>query len=327
MYEALTIMIDHKLSFTDGLSRVGYLINQSDQAIYYYVFQPATLGTSISVSERRIPPNVAPPWIRMTPEPPVQEYSVEFIVRALNDKFARAMLTERPPTKDADWCDIVPDIMPVLIKYSLEKHKIKVDPVLIQQCIVDHIVEMLIYPECLLLVNYLFFKKELTPVEQMAKNYFKPFHKNGATLLRVWNDTDIVILKQFENEWKEYGVLDTYTVPSVEFGTVVGGIANKSTEVRVLKTKHMAEEHTVGQICEDALLNDAVVPRLNYILGGGYPYIPRSSACCLIELLLRYLQKMNHLDKMWFLNSIDVIYFNKEGRLKMLHTRKRNVTR
>jgi hypothetical protein len=168
----------------------------------------------------------------------------------------------------------------------------------------------------------------LNPVEEMAKRYFKPFQQNGNTLLRVWNDTEVIMLKKFDTEWKEYGIQDSYVVPSkVNFGTVVGGIANKSTEVRVLKTKHMAEEHTVGQICEDALLNDAVVPRLNYILGGGYPYIPRSSACCLIELLLRYLQKMNHLDKVWFLNAIDVIYFNKHGLLKMLHTRKRNVTR
>lgn len=332
LYEALTLMIDNKMTFTDGLSRVGYLINQSsrelDKETYYYVFQPSTLDTSISVPERRIPPNVAPPWIRMTPEPPVQEYSMTAILFSLNDKFKRAMLTERPPTKDSDWCDIVPEIMPVFKKYSLEKHRIKIDDSLIQQCVVDHIIEMLIYPECLHLVNHLFFSKELTAVEKMAKHYFTPFHKNGNTLLRVWNDTEIVILKQFETEWKEYGIQDTYEVPSrVAFGTVVGGVANKSTEVRVLKTKHMAEEHTVGQICEDALLNDSVVPRLNYILGGGYPYIPRSSACCLIELLLRYLQKINHLDKMWFLNALDVIYFNKDGVLKMLHTRKRNVTR
>jgi len=263
----------------------------------------------------------------MTPEPPVQEYSMEDILHRVNDKFKRAMLSERPPTKDSDWCDMIPEVMPLFKKYSLEKHKIKLNMDLVQQCIMDNIIEMLIYPECLLLINYLFFNK-LNPVEEMAKRYFKPFQQNGTTLLRVWNDTEVIMLKKFDTEWKEYGIQDSYVVPSkVNFGTVVGGIANKSTEVRVLKTKHMAEEHTVGQICEDALLNDAVVPRLNYILGGGYPYIPRSSACCLIELLLRYLQKMNHLDKVWFLNAIDVIYFNKHGLLKMLHTRKRNVTR
>jgi hypothetical protein len=270
---------------------------------------------------------VAPPWIRVTPEPPTQEYSTEAILQKLNDQYKRALLTERPPTKDSDWCDIVPDIIPIMKKYSLEKHKIKVDDSKIHQCIIDHIVEMLIYPECLLLLNYLFFTKELTPVEEMAKQYFKPFKQTGHVLLRVWNDTEIVILKQFEKEWKEYGIQDAHVVPQVIFGTVVGGIANKSTEVRVLKTKHMLDEHTVGQICEDALLNDSVVPRLNYILGGGYPYIPRSSACCLIELLLRYLHKINYLDQVWFMSAVDVIDFNKEGILKMLHTRKRNVTR
>lgn len=323
LYEALTLMIDHKLTFTDNLSRVGYLLNSSED----YLFQPSTMPTTVSVLERRIPPNVAPPWIRITPEPPVQEYSIEAILRTVNDKFKRAMLSERPPTKDMDWCDMIPEVMPIFKKYSLEKHHITWNMDLVQQCIMDNILEMLIYPECLLLVNYLFFN-ELNPIEEMAKRYFQPFQQNGATLLRVWNDTEVIILKKFDKEWKEYGIQDTYVVPSkVNFGTVVGGIANKSTEVRVLKTKHMAEEHTVGQICEDALLNDAVVPRLNYILGGGYPYIPRSLACCLIELLLRYLQKMNHLDKVWFLNAIDVIYFNKQGLLKMLHTRKRNVTR
>ena len=326
LYEALTVMIDNRLTFTDSLSRQGYIINQSNEDVPYYVFQPSTMDTSITVPERRIPPNVAPPWIRITPEPPVQEYSIDAILHTLHDKYQRAMLTERPPTKDMEWCDIVPEVLPLFKKYSLEKHNIKFDKALFEQCIMDNIIEMFIYPECLHLVNHLFFK-ELTPVEELAKQYFKPFQQNGNTLLRVWNDTEVIILKKFSTEWKEYGVQDTYVVPKVIFGTVVGGIANKSTEVRVLKTKHMADEHTVGQICEDALLNDSVVPRLNYILGGGYPYIPRSSACCLIELLLRYLQKINHANQVWFLNAIEVIYFNKHGVLKMLHTRKRNVTR
>jgi len=324
LYEALSIMIDTKLTFTNVHSRKGYIINQSQD---YYVFQPSTLDTNVTVYERRIPPHVAPPWIRVTPEPPVQEYSLEFILTKLSDQFKRAVLTERPPTKDIEWCDIVPDVLPIMKKYSLEKHNIKVDDLVIYECIIDHIVEMLIYPECLLLLNYLFFTKELKPVEVMAKQYFRPFKQQGHTLLRVWNDTEIVILKKFDTEWKEYGIQDTHVIPSVKFGIVVGGIANKSTEVRVLKTKHMLDEHTVGQICEDALLNDSVIPRLNYILGGGYPYIPRSSACCLIEMLLRYLQKIKYLDQVWFMSAIDVIYFNKEGTLKMLHTRKRNVTR
>jgi len=62
---------------------------------------------------------------------------------------------------------------------------------------------------------------------------------------------------------------------------------------------------------------------LNAILGGTYKYLKRDESCCLIELLLRYLQCIQYKNSIWFLNSVDVIDFNKSGILKLLNARKR----
>ena len=322
LYETLSIMILTKTMCMDKLLRPGYIIDRMIKDTAYYLYQPLGVGEELTMYERRIPMNVAPHSIVFTPDEIGHEYTIESILEKINHGFNEAIQFSRKPVKDAtEWVHIVPSIIPIL-KGALERNQIDMDEELIRQSIADHLVEMLIYPEVLLLLNHLFFK-ELTPAETYAKHYFKPYTYNGHTLLRVWDDMDVHTLKQQATQWVRYDIQHVFPNEKYMFGTVVGGISNHSTELRVMKTRLMSEINTLGQICDDANLTTVVTPRLNAILGGTYKYLKRDESCCLIELLLRYLHHIRYKDSIWFLNSVDVIDFNKIGILKLLNARKR----
>lgn len=325
LYETLSIMVDTKIQCTDALSRQGYIIDRMSKRGYaYYLFQPIGVSEDLSIFERRIPMNVAPHSVSFTPELLDQEYTIEDILGRLNHGYQEASQFERKPVKDAtEWVHILPSIIPVLKTDALEKNHIPIDDDKIKQCIVDHLIEMFIFPETVLLLNHLFFKEDLTKAETYAQNYFKPFTQKGVTLIRVWDDMDVRMLKKTEDRWVPYDIHYVPTYPAPKFGPVIGGIANHSAKVRVMKTRLMSERNTLGQICDDANLTTVVTPRLNAILGGSYKYLKRDESCCLIEILLRYLHHISYKDSLWFLSSVEVIDFNKMGMVKLLNTRKR----
>jgi hypothetical protein len=128
---------------------------------------------------------------------------------------------------------------------------------------------------------------------------------------------EVYTLKKTQH-WVRYDIQHTFPEEKYTFGTVVGGISNHSAELRVMKTRLMSELNTLGQICDDANLTTVVTPRLNAILGGTYKYLKRDESCCLIEVMLRYLQHVHYKDEIWFLNSVEVIDFNKIGIVKLL---------
>ena len=323
LYETLSIMVDTKIRCTDMLARPGYIIDRVMNGTAYYLFQPIGVDESLSVFERRIPMNMAPHSVSFTPELLELEYTVDSVLQRLNRGYEEAIQSEKKPVKDAtEWIHILPSILPVL-KTTLEKNGIPVEDTTIHQCIIDHLIEMFIFPETVLLLNHLFFSDELTEAEALAKEYFHPFTQNGTTLLRVWDDMEVRMLKKSDHQWVPYDIHFVPSYKTVLFGPVIGGIANHSAEVRVMKTRLMSERNTLGQICDDANLTTVVTPRLNAILGGSYKYLKRDESCCLIEIMLRYLQRVSYRDSIWFLSSVEVIDFNKLGLVKLLNTRKR----
>jgi superfamily II DNA or RNA helicase len=324
LYETLTIMTTTKTICMDMLSRPGYLIDRMIKDTAYYIYQPFGVGEDLTMYERRIPMNVAPHSVIFTPTMAEQEYSIDSILEKLNHDYHEATQFSKKPVKDAvEWVHIVPSIIPILKTDALEKNQIDVNDGIIHQIIVDHLVEMLIYPEIMLLLNYLFFNDTLTEAETYAKQYFKTYTYRGSILLRVWDDMEVHTLKMQKDNWVRYDIPYEFPDETYTFGTVVGGISNHSAELRVMKTRLMSELNTLGQICDDANLATVVKPRLNAILGGSYKYLKRDESCCLIELLLRYLQHIHYKKSIWFLNSVDVIDFNKSGILKLLNARKR----
>lgn len=289
LYEALTQMVDLKTPCTDMFQREGYIVNHGK----YYMFQPKQLNENVAVYERRIPMPVTSHSIIVKPKPPILQSAALEIISKMRNNYAES----KKPTQD-NWYSLV-SFAKTHLTATLTKNKILLDEVLFDECIIDHMIEMLIYEECKTLVDYLFYSK-LDDFCEKLKAYFK-------LPLRIWNDSKIVHLIKGSEKWevdedKKKGRIFT------DFGDVVGGITNFNADRRIFKSKSMTQESRIsyGQICEQAA--NKSIPRITNVLGDNtYSNLSSKKICCELELLLRYLDKIKHKNKKWFLSAVEVI--------------------
>jgi superfamily II DNA or RNA helicase len=314
IYQALHHMIDVKTECKDMLNRTGYLINREK----YYLFQPKHLPLQSTMYERRIPPNVSNHSIIIKPEEPIVDKSAEMIIKDMHESYKKTQKSFKVAVGN-EWCELIPQIKPIVEKHSFKD--MKVDEQDYDTIIIAHIVESLNYKDCFTLVNYLFFNK-LNEFEEKIKSYFKVIQNK---YLKLWNDTTVITLEKNET-WEKTLGLETPEL-TYDFAHIVGGIANKSDEIRTLKTKRMVDKTSTGQVCENASLNGnitaAILPRLNEILGDTYPSLTRDKACCITEVVLRMLQLKKYQKKTWFLNAVEVIEYHNQRNtpIKLLKSR------
>ena len=309
LYEALTQMVDLNMECRDMVNRSGHIVNYGK----YYLFQPKQLPGTVPVYKRRIPSNETYHSILISPDAHVKKTNVMELV----DKMREQYETSISAPNGTDWYSMVnvskQHILQTLEQKSLEgagelaNEKFQED--LFRQCIVDHIIEMLLYNQCLELVNYLFFNR-LDTFEEMVKSYFKV--QEG--ILRIWNNTKIVHLRIHENKWMEIFV-DTPNPPPTSFGTVVGGIVNNNEDERFFKSKSMKPglDRTYGQICTQISSKPIAINRITEVLGlSEYNHLDLKTLCVELELLLRYLQKLHYDNKTWFLSAVEVLVHNEK---------------
>ena len=317
LYEALTQMIDLKMECQDMMHRSGYIVNYGK----YYLFQPKQLPGPVPVYERRIPSNEIYHSIVVKPEPSVQEINVLELLDTMREQYETASLST-----GSDWYSMVNVSKKHIIEVLQKKQISNFDEDMFNQCIIDHMIELLLYNQCLELVNYLFFNK-LDPFEEMVKSYFKV--QNGV--LRIWNNTKIVHLRIHENTWVEIFVERTPTLYT-SFGTVVGGIVNNDEDERFFKSKSMTKTKTYGQICAQISNKSVAIERIAEVLGiNEYTKMDLKNICNELELLLRYLQKIKYEHKIWFLSAVEVLEHNqkktREGTVNvvnLMQSRKEN---
>jgi hypothetical protein len=284
----------------DMTHRSGYIVNYGK----YYLFQPKQLPGPVPVYERRIPSNEIYHSIVVRPEPSVQEINVLELIDTMREQYE----TATSASSGNDWYSMV-NVSKKHILETLAKKGIEIaDHEEFNQCIVDHMIEFLLYNQCLELVNYLFFNK-LDPFEEMLKSYFKV--QKGV--LRIWNNTKIVHLRIHENAWTEIFVERNPTLYT-SFGTVVGGIVNNDEDERFFKSKSMAKAKTYGQICAQISNKSVAIERIAEVLGiNEYTKMDLKNICNELELLLRYLQKLHYENKVWFLSAVEVLEHNQKN--------------
>jgi hypothetical protein len=109
-----------------------------------------------------------------------------------------------------------------------------------------------------------------------------------------------------DETWKAYRVNEKF-IPLPSYGNVVGGITNNGDDNRVFKTRDMTvSEITHGQICKNH--SHKPIWLIESVLQvKEYDSLSRNKICCELELLLRYLEKIKHENKKWFLSAIEVI--------------------
>jgi hypothetical protein len=307
LYEALTQMVDLKMECRDATQRSGYIVNYGK----YYLFQPRQLPGPVPVNERRIPSNPIVHSILLDTEAPAHDTDVDELLETMHRQYQ----TYKENIQGTDWYSKVTDAkLHILETMRLAKRigpSDELDPILFDQCVLEHMIELLLYNPCMDLLNDLFFKKSLTPFEENVKSYFKVHHG----ILRIWDNTRIVCLKVYENKWVET-VCDTTSSKAHRFGTVVGGIANNNQE-RVFKSKSMRPVRddtniTYGQICTQASKSKPHerIAEVLEIDASNYDDLDQKRLCCELELLLRYLNKIG--PKTWFLSAVEVLEHNEQ---------------
>jgi hypothetical protein len=300
MEEALTQMIDLKLDCWDMFHRKGYLVNHGT----YYYFQPASLSETVPVYERRIPSYKTKHSIWIEPKEKRTQTNVDELVQTLKQNI------ENSKKEGFDWYGnayVVRTRMPMIAK----KHGFEYKEDVFDQCIFEHMIEMLNYKDCFSLLQQDEFKEPLM-------HFLKPFPISGGTLVHLWNQASIVTLF-LQDTWKEYEYkYAPKKIAKKAFGTVVGGITNKGEE-RVFKSKHMDDPSiSYGQVCKNAGLTTDLRPRIQYVLGDDYSTFSSKEICCELELLLRYLDKVKYQGKRWFLNAIEVIENNDDTIINLI---------
>jgi hypothetical protein len=304
LYEALTQMVDLNMECRDMVNRSGHIVNYGK----YYLFQPKSLPGTIPVYERRIPSNETYHSILITAEAHVKETNVLDLIDKMREQYETALGV----SNGTDWYSMVnvskQHILQTLHQKSLdgavELAKENFQEELFQQCIVDHMVEFLLYNQCIDLVNYLFFNT-LDAFEERVKSYFKV--QDG--ILRLWNNTKMVHLRIHEEKWMEI-VTEPSKPPPTSFGTVVGGIVNNNEDERFFKSKSMKPglDRTYGQICTQISSKPIAINRIAEVLGlSEYNQLDLKNICNELELLLRYLQKLHYNNKTWFLSAVEVL--------------------
>jgi len=298
--EALSQMVDLKLDCWDLAHRKGYLIHRGK----YFFFQPLHLPETIPVYERRILPYTSKHSITIEPKETVRFTNTNDLYQQIEQNI------EESHKSGESWYGIAFDVK-TKIKELAEKHGFPYDAELADQCIFDHCMELFIYADCLKLIQ----SEKKTPLEKRVDAFFQT-HAKGK-LLRIWNNRVVTTVtkdgKEYEDKYKPV------LIPKEDFGTVVGGITNKGEDTRVFKSKDMDDTTlSYGQICENTALTNGLIPRIEKIFGDDYTGQTSKVICCELELLLRYLDKIQYKKKRWFLNAVEVIENNNDKVINLI---------
>lgn len=300
--EALYQMVNLKLDCWDLAHRKGYLIHRGK----YYFFQPLHLPETIPVYERRLLPHTSKHSITIEPKETTRFTNTSDLYKQIEQNIRES---EKPGDS---WYGLAFDVKNK-IKILSEKHGFKYDIGFVDECIFEHCMELFIYDDCVKLIQ----SEKKTPIEKRVEAFFQK-HTKGP-LLRIWNNR-VVTTFIYKDGWKEYE--DKYRpvlIPKDDFGTVVGGITNKGEETRVFKSKDMDDTTlSYGQICENAALTSILKPRIEKIFGDDYTGQTSRNICCELELLLRYLDKIQYRKKRWFLNAVEVIENNNDKVINLI---------
>jgi len=300
--EALFQMVELKLDCWDLAHRRGYLIHRGK----YYFFQPLHLPETIPVYERRILPYTSKHSITIEPKETTRFMNTSDLYKQIEKNMKESQ------ESGESWYGIAFDVKNK-IRVLSEKHGFFYDADKVDQCIFDHCMESFIYADCLKLLQ----SEKRTLLEKRVEAFFQTHTKSD--LVRIWNNRVITTLTN-KDGWKEYE--DRYKpllIPKEYFGMIVGGITNKGEETRVFKSKDMSDTTlSYGQICENTSLTSILKPRIEKLFGDDYSGQTSKSICCELELLLRYLDKIQYRKKRWFLNAVEVIENNNDKVINLI---------
>ena len=210
---------------------------------------------------------------------------------------------------------------------------------ILKECLVEHLVDMLIYLDKVAVLNYLYSKEYVVKkdsLDEQVKHYFdkQKKHLTGDKMaIILFNGNNkltnekILVYDNTRGEWvpAEYTdktEFDKLLSPlKVALSDVYGFIeyANKNKYL-VFKTKDKRKERELGARCDEAgkvkvikILNDIIT---NKFTKDNTKNIIQPELCCITEFVFRYYTKTKREGKTWFFSPETAILYLKKDKDK-----------
>ena len=350
IYATLTQMIeDTSEVILDRYGRVGYLVNIGD----YYLFQPGELNNKqISVFDRSVPidfkhgvANVdlsgslsqkkGKEKLEMENLEKLEqiesnvnlddnvekEENQQIDLKGMRENYDTAMnyfeKDERVPRGDENWYKHAGVAMRRLLNEE------NVPDMLLKEFLIKHIVDMLVFDEKRMILEYITSKLWEDSFEKEIQKIFEKMvvHVNGITGIVFYDGKEqrVLIFNERTKTWSSAESEDVFDINNeIEkkkknksrevYSTILGFISyEQKNKYLVFKTKNTTLKRNVGARCDES----GKIKRLqilNEILG--YEKYNKDTSkgmvqfelCALQEFLLRYYQYVNKEEKTWFLD-------------------------
>jgi len=362
IFAALTQLIEDASEFiTDKYGRTGRLINIGE----YYLFQPMELlDKAASIFDRSVPIDYKHDTINIEINPAINKPKVGLVASAAesirdlktigdfktNYAIVEAFIgkqtikdTDVDVDADADgiddWYKHCGVVMTKLEEEYPKTLQYKGFAYYMWSLVVAHMIELLLFPEKLELLNYIYSLEtiEEESMEKMIKDYFTDItivtSEYKAIILYDLNIERIMILTN--GKWTDaipYDIEQLKMTPNLqeleksEYNKLIGFMGyEKNHKYLVFKTKDMTLPRHTGTRCDEAgfktseYLNDMIGKneynkesnKLKKDKQGNIVQYKRTheELCVTHELLMRYYHADNVNDKKWFLTPEQAIYY------------------
>lgn len=352
---ALNQLVNEKNEMvTDQFGRVGRVINIER----LYMFQPVELtNKNQSLFNRRVPLQVKRSHIKLSPltiKSTTADKAVKGQVDASKNDDVRVVQHHAVASANSLMSRLQADFDKVFTDVEIESDdeswyasarfvitKLETDGFdrkVLEQFVVAHIVQELLYKEIVDVLNYLFDdgKRRNDDAGSDSKAKFTKLVRDELDKMILRNkgieglcwvkDGNIAIIARNTNESQpSWGAAESEDisdlgdkiretkVPITRFNRIVGFMADFKNELIVFKVKQMDKKRHKGARCDQAGKKDAIAT-LNAILGDSVYTIENSKdigqkgICVIQEMTLRLYQEQRKDDKVWFLPTGIAIY-------------------
>ena len=312
IYAALEELLTNKRNMlVDKYNTVGHLITIGN----LYIFQPVELtNIKSTMFDRTRPLTYKVPKLRI--KLPKKVLKVEAQDRLLIDTLYKQYQILDNPSSDSKqesrwfyyikYAGITGD--KISVYNSLREH-FPIQEEEFMSLILDRQIDVLLLDEVLIVLNYLYFTKEvLTDYLILLKNAFQKrvlTNTIGQPVIMLWE----VIYVKGDIKWREAKLsersMSTEADKSLLENDFIGYMElTSNSKAVVFKTKNHNSNNTKGAVCNHSP-KSGIIKNIEYISGItilGLDQMVREQLCIYLELVLRYYNAKKHDNKSWFLH-------------------------
>lgn len=315
----------------DMYGRTGRLVNIAD----LYLFQPIEINNqNISIYERSVPLHYKRDVLMYEPIQDSLETSTvadksmankgDRIIQRIREQYDTATTPQTIDTGNDDWYKFCSVVIPQLEKEGWDRN-------LLEEFLIEHIIESLLFDDFILLINYLEVLNDNTDTFiKKIRAYIKnsEITSNGITGILIQNTGKQQLIvssgtkpitwgiaesQDYEDLKKVIGEKISSFFPITEkIGSYVGFMENFKKDYMVFKIRDMKQKRNTGARCDQASKSKSV-KILNELGETQYTTktkLTRHELCVIQEFILRKYDLEREQGKRWFLRPYEAIIVN-----------------